>query len=207
MYKTYKKNRRFVAGFTVIELTLSLGIMAVIFILTAGIYTNIITTRIKGKNYSALNDNAQYIMQDITKNIKNNLINYDLYEGNISSTTSTLILKTSDSTTSTIEHIAYRRCTIDSQTYFLQKCSQASVCDLSESCNLENNFTTISSADVKVDRLDFHIMPSINPYTANQHSPSQPKVAIVLALSSVQNKLATSTIILENLASQKWVDR
>jgi len=203
-----KNFRKSGAGFTLIELLVSIGIMSVILMLILASYTNVMQTKIKSMSQSEASQDGQNIINEMVKNIRKCKLSYALYGDSIpgNNVTTTLILEDlGETATSTLTYIAYRRCSPDGVNYVIQKC-QGTSCDLSESCLSENNFKTLSMSNLDVDKLDFHISPTTDPYEPGASIFFHPRVTIVMKFHSTrQLKGGGSTeLIIQRTAPQEW---
>jgi len=202
------------AGFTLIELIVSLGITAVIIVIVLGAYINLMRIRQKTINQVEVAQDGQNIINEMIKNIKKGKLAYSVYQdlGGLPETgvTSTLILQDLGETpTSTITYIYYRKCAVSESRTVVQRCHpvDGSLCNLSENCFAENDFKTLTMADLTVKRLDFHINPKIDPYLEGTTAIAHPRVTVVMNFCSIKQKPKPTPLIIQRTVSQKWEEK
>jgi len=157
-------------GFTLLEMTIALGIFVVLFTSTLGIYTYSIKAEQRTIQISKLQKEAQFIMEIIAKKIRSGKLDYAFYVTPINPAgVSTLALLDSSG----------------NPTVFKFESQNIKVC--TTSCALGSNFFDIPPADVVVASLKFFIEPVANPFTTINEPPTEfPKVTIVIDLENTR---------------------
>ncbi len=189
-------------GFTLIELLVSLSILVVIVLSAVGIYINIIGTRSKSLGQLNLQEDGQYIMSLIVKDIRAGRIDYTKYGGGACGTINGTTKKVEGTTPqlclldSSDNQIRFKKDTISDRGVF-KKCSNAD-------CSSDANYQTITMTNLGVERLDFYINPATNPFTAGSVLYTHPRVTIILKLKSLIEKPGQKQIILEQTVPQRY---
>jgi prepilin-type N-terminal cleavage/methylation domain-containing protein len=170
-------------GFTLLEMTLALGIFVVLFTLTLGVYSYAIKAEQRTIQVSKLQREAQFIMEIIAKKIRSGKIDYSFYANSINADgESELALLDSGG----------------NQTVFKFGDNNIKVCIVD--CDDTNNFFDIPPADVQVASLKFFITPLVSPFVGINEPPDEfPKVTVVIDL---ENTRAGST---RNLVVQQTI--
>ncbi|MDD3102405.1 MAG: four helix bundle protein [Patescibacteria group bacterium] len=207
-------------GFTLIELLISLSILVVVILSAVGIYINIIGTRSKSLGQLNLQEDGQYIMSLIVKDIRANKIDYDEYGdsdekdcGIINVST----LKVGDNTSSRVaklclldfsatpNKIRYKRCLDpNNANRGVLKICRGVDCTTNDCPSTGDTYQTITMANLGVERLDFYINPFTNPFTAGSITYIHPRVTIILKLKSLIEKPGEKQIILEQTVPQRY---
>jgi len=153
-------------GFTLLEMTVSLGIFIILFTLTLGIYSQSLKAEQRTIQMSKLQKESQLIMEVIAKKIRSSKIDYDYYGGsvNISDGESQLALLDKS----------------DYQTVFRLGGGSIEVCI--EDCQPNGVFTSIPATDVAITSLVFFITPASNPFSLDAPPTEFPKVTMVINL-------------------------
>ncbi len=204
-------------GFTLIELLISLSILVVVILSAVGIYINIIGTRSKSLGQLNLQEDGQYIMSLIVKDIRANKIDYNSYDtGNGCGIIDTGTKKVGDDTSSRVaklclldfsatpNKIRYKRCLDPNNANrgVLKICRGIS-CTTNDCPSTGDDYQTITMANLGVERLDFYINPATNPFTAGSVIYTHPRVTIILKLKSLIEKPGEKQIILEQTVPQR----
>ena len=184
------KRSRF--SFTVIELLVSITIINVIILTAVGIYMLAIGSRQKTISQTTLQQEGQYIMSLIAKDIRSSKVNYSAYGGAISNPTATLALL--DLTVTPAANVSYFRELAGSQ-YFLKKQIGAGPAQ------------AVTANDINVERLDFYIYPTTDPIVHGSTTFENPKVTIVIKLKSLKERPGQSTLTLQQTILQKWLEK
>ncbi|NMB48564.1 prepilin-type N-terminal cleavage/methylation domain-containing protein [Candidatus Kuenenbacteria bacterium] len=153
-------------GFTLLEMTIALGIFVILFTLTLGVYSYALKAEQRTIQISKLQREAQFIMEIIAKKIRSGKIDYTYYDNDIESAgESDLALLDSSG----------------NQTVFRFSEQNISVCIVN--CSFPENFYVIPPTDVFIGSLQFFIDPLTNPFTTLNTPPDKfPKVTIILDL-------------------------
>ena len=197
------------AGFTFIELLISLGIFAMITIVIIGVYMNITKTIVENQAQIELGRDGQNILNSIVRDIRKGDLRYDLYgnqlEGNNPKTVPVLYLKETSNATTTVTYITYRSCTSTEGISQVQRCYKKSPddCNLNEPCDTELDFVTMNSPWINADRLDFHINPNFDPFVEPDEKRSHPRITTVIKLRSRRPTKQPQELILEQTDYQK----
>ncbi|MFA6145733.1 MAG: prepilin-type N-terminal cleavage/methylation domain-containing protein [Patescibacteria group bacterium] len=183
-------------GFTLIELLVSLSILIVVVLSAIGIYINIIGTRSKSLGQLNLQEDGQYIMSLIVKDIRAGRIDYANYIGGGGDDTCGSIVSPAPQLClldSSGNKIRFKKDIIDGRGVF-EKCTG----------NPCSDYQTITMINLGVERLDFYINPSANPFTAGSTTYIHPRVTIILKLKSLIEKPGEKQIILEQTIPQRY---
>ena len=210
------------SAFTLIELIVSVAIITIVILATLGIYVYVIGSREKTLSQINLQQDGQYIMNLVAKDIRANKIDYSAY-------------------TSCDEHI--NGCSCDTKwcgisgasgnnTTCPHECSLGSKCIDSPEHELqlidENNNTTTYQLDSKkvqkcyfdgstttcqyismtkdlsVTKLDFYICPRTNPFIPGSKIYKNPRVTIILTLESNTEKNGKKTLTIQQTVAQRY---
>ena len=193
-------------SFTLIELIVSLGIISIVCLIVVGTYVYVVGSREKTLGQMDIQQEGQYIMSSIAKDIRSSKIDYDAYSRPIDSPIGYLILQDIDETNC----IHYRRVVSDSRGA-LQKCSKekggkkncSSVCE-------EGDFQDLTSQDVDAKSLYFYIHPTEDPFNESSSSAAkkqQPRVTITFNLESLKEKVGKHRIMFQQTILQRWTKR
>jgi len=197
MIKKYSKK-----SFTLIELLVSLSVLVVAILAALGIYINVIGTRQKTLGQLNIQEDGQYLMSLIVKDIRAGIVDYDNY-GAIGSPENELLLlnlsgdqiryRISDSTPITGGSCEGDRCT-------LERCENSD-------CSVDDNYQTITMINISFERLDFYINPTSNPFTAGSTTYEHPRVTVLLKLRSLRERPGEKQLILQQTVPQKYTYR
>lgn len=153
-------------GFTLLEMTIALGIFVILFTLTLGVYNYALKAEQRTIQVSKLQKEAQFITEIIAKKVRSGKINYSYY-GSAFDPEDQNILALLDSG--------------GNQTVFRFLNGSLQVCITN--CQLESNFYAIPPTDVTVNSLKFFVNPVTNPFININEPPAEfPKVTVVLDL-------------------------
>ena len=156
-------------GFTLIEAIVATSLFAFVISSVIGVY--IATTQLdrKARSSRAVSQNARFILEHLAKEIRNGMIYYPGYPGGIANTTLSLQNQANE-----VEYYY-----ISGTNLILEK----------------NGATTnLNSAAVKVTKLNFLIAPAGNPYTTARTYNEQPRVTIILELTSNYGSATTDVV-------------
>ncbi len=197
MIKKYFKQ-----SFTLIELLVSISILVVAILAALGIYINVLGTRQKTLGQLNIQEDGQYLMSLIVKDIRAGMVDYDNY-GAISSPENELLLLNLSG-----DQIRYRisaatpivdgDCTLNRCT--LERCENSD-------CSVAGNYQTITMINISFERLDFYINPTTNPFTAGSTTYEHPRVTVLLRLRSLREKPGEKELILQQTVPQKYTYR
>ncbi len=147
-------------GFTLIEAVVATAVFAFVISSIIGVYLSVLKLDRKARAQRAVYDNGRFIMEFLSKEVRNGLIDYATYGGTIPSNPDLYIKNQSN----------------EVERFYL------SGTNLSLSKNAA--VTNLNSGGVKVTKLTFLIAPTVNPYTPAKASNQQPHVTVVLELTS-----------------------
>jgi len=164
--QNFKKNN---CGFTLLEMTIALGVFIILFTLTLGIYSQSLKAEQRTIQMSKLQKESQLIMEVIAKRIRSSKINYDYYGGTVN-------VSDGESQLALLDKSGY-------QTVFRFSGGSIEVCI--EDCQTVGVFTSIPSADVSIASLVFFITPASNPFSLNAPPTEFPKVTMAMNLQNI----------------------
>ncbi len=177
-------------GFTLLEITVAMGVFVVLFTLTLGIYSSTLKTERHAIQMSKLQKEAQLIMEVLAKKIRTNKINYNFYNSNQVDTVN------GESYLALLDNV-------NNETVFRLNANSIEVCTLN--CGTENSpgiFTAIPATDVLIDSLTFFITPSNNPFINPTSYPEFPKTTIVINLENTVGG-ATRNLLIQQTIPQR----
>ena len=178
-------------GFTLIELLVSLSILIMVILAAMGIYIRVLGTREETLGQLNLQEDGQYLMSLLVKDIRAGIVDYDNYGGTLSSPEDELLLLDFFS-----NQIRYKRELIGSR-YVLKRC-EGNPC---------GTYQTITMTNIGIGRLDFYINPTSDPFTAGSTTYSHPRVTIVLKLESLLEGADLREIVLQQTVPQRYTYR
>jgi len=194
--RQYSKNK----GFTLIELLVSISLLVIAVLAALGIYLRIIGSREKTLGQVNIQEDGQYIMSLVVKDIRAGIIDYTNYPNPLDEPEDELLLLDYSG-----DQIRYRtdltesgncagsRCTIE-------RCENANCAD-------DNNFQTITMTNVSIERLDFYISPTSDPFTAGSTTYEHPRITVVLKLKSLIEKTGLRELVLQQTVPQRHTFR
>lgn len=153
-------------GFTLLEITIALGIFVILFTLTLGIYAASLKAEQRTIQMSKLQKEAQLIMEVVAKKIRSSKINYNYYGGTVDTINGEDSLALLDRS--------------NNQVVFRLGLDSIEVC--SSDCQGTGIFNAIPAQDVKVTSLVFFIKPASNPFSLDAPPSEFPKVTMVMNL-------------------------
>ena len=197
MIKKYSKQ-----SFTLIELLVSLSILTVVILAALSIYIKVIGTRQKTLGQLNIQENGQYLMSLIVKDIRAGIVDYSGYGTLVSPEDKLLLLNLSG------DQVRYRISALtpitdgscDGDRCTLERCENSD-------CSLDANYQTITMINISIERLDLYISPTSNPFTAGSTTYIHPRVTVVLKLKSLIEKTGEKEIILQQTVPQKYTYR
>jgi prepilin-type N-terminal cleavage/methylation domain-containing protein len=156
-------------GFTLIEAVVASSVFAFLVASVLGVYMSTMQLDRKSKAQRAVVQNARFIMEYLSKEISNGMIDYGSYPNpsNVSSYVLELnLVNQADES----EKITFQQA---SNSLSLQK----SVSGVLVSTNL-------NSSQVKINKAFFLVRPSANPFTVDKSINQQPSVTVILEVQS-----------------------
>jgi len=183
-------------SFTLIELMVSLSITVAIILSAMGIYLRVIGTREQSLGDLNIQEEGQYIMGLIIKDIRAGQIDYDSYIGDLDEPENELLLL---DFSDTVQQVRYKSdltasgdCAGDR--CVLQRCKG----------NPCGDYQDVTMSNVSLERLDFYINPVSDPFTAGSENYDHPYTTIVLELKSLVQSSTTAEIVLQQTVSQRY---
>jgi len=173
-------------SFTLIELMVSMSLLVVAILATLGIYLRIIGSQEKTLGQLNIQEDGQYLMSLIVKDIRAGIIDYNNYPNPLDSPEDELLLLDYSG-----NQIRYKT-------------------DLTGSGNCastRSNFQTITMTNVSVERLDFYISPLSDPFTAGSITYEHPRITVVLKLKSLIEKTGERELVLQQTVPQRHTER
>jgi len=154
-------------GFTLIEAVVAAGVFAFVVSSSLAVYLATIQLDSKSRSERAVQQNARFIMDFLSKEVRNGSIDYS---GTNNSTTLSLINQLDQAESITFDSAA--------QVLNLTKAGLGT--------------TSLSSDDVRVVAASFAVYPSSNPFVLANDVHVQPHVTVTLQLASVNLKASES---------------
>ncbi len=184
-------------AFTLIELMVSLSILVLVILAAMAIYLRVIGTREKTVGQLNIQEDGQFLMTLIAKDVRANQIDYDNYGDYCSSITdsNTAVGELCLENVSETQEIIYKKET-QGDIDVIKKC-QATNCT-------DSDFSTISMSKLEVKRFDIYIKPDSEPFTAGSTSYVHPRATIVLKLESLLEKDPPKPLILQQTIPQRY---
>lgn len=174
------------SGFTLLEMTVALGVFVILFTLTLGIYSYSLKAEQRSVQISKLQKEAQLIMEILAKEIRSSQIDYGYYPGSSVDTTNgeidlALLDKSGNQTVFRFNAVdqALEVCTLD--------------------CNALGIFTAIPPQDVVIQDLIFYIAPETSPFSPNQPPTEFPKVTTVMTLRNTVGVISEDLLIQQTI--------
>jgi Tfp pilus assembly protein PilV len=181
MKKIIQNLKHQTVGFTLMEVLVASGIFIIMVLAVLGIFSSVLKAQRNTLAQTRLERETQLIMETMVKSIRSARVDYAEYEAItgssnpvVSSPTSTLILINNND-----ERILY------------QHNAASSTLDIVNS-GIAN---PINSEIVAVTVLDFFIEPLANPFIIGSPPVTQPRVTVVISLSSTQTGETAQAII------------
>jgi prepilin-type N-terminal cleavage/methylation domain-containing protein len=164
-----KRNQK---GFTLIEAVVATAVFSFVIASAFGVYLATIQLDTKSRSERSVQQNARFIMDYISKEIRNGSIDYSAAYG---ATSSTLKLTNQLDQTITFTRIG------NSNDLTFAKSGFGS--------------TTLNSSDVKVTALNFSVYPLIDPFVLANDVHIQPHVTVTMTLESTNTKTVDSAVM------------
>lgn len=176
-------------GFTLLEMTIALGIFVVLITLTLGIYSSSLKAERRTVQISKLQQEAQLIMEIIAKEIRSSKVDYAFYPGSVvdpvNGQSQLALLDKSGHET------VFR---FNSSNDALEVCTQ--------NCAGSGVFTAIPPQDVVIQDLTFFITPAANPFSLDAPPAEFPKVTMVMTL-SITHGVITQDLLIQQTIPQR----
>jgi len=186
-------------GFTLIEMLVSVTILAVIIVAAVGIYVYAIGSQQKSTANANLQEDGQNILAMISKDVRAMRVDYDYYTSGIASPTSSLAL-IDDYDSAAVTRIVYR---YNSSTKQIERCEQVS----GLSCDSDNKFEAMNMSNVLVQRLDFYISPTSTPFSTGATDVTSTRVTVIMELNAQQERFGQKTIRLEQTLNPRYEEK
>jgi len=202
-------------SFTLIELMVSLTILVTIIVSVMGVYMQIIGTREKTLGQLNIQEEGQYLMTLIVKDIRAGIVDYGDYDG-VEGNCNTIVNKTTPvdqlcllDFSSSQNQIRYKTtlsasgvCSESGGRCVLKRCEGLASAD---ACNTATgSYQNITMTNVSVERLDFYINPKSDPFTLDSTVYTHPRVTVVLKLKSLIEKTGEKELILQQTVPQRY---
>ncbi len=187
-YKFKKYNNQ--NGFTLLEMTVSMGVFLILFTLTLSIYSSTLNSERRTVQLSKLQKEAQLIMEIMAKKIRTGKVDYDFYTpfsqvDSVNGESELALLDEYDNPTVFRYHNnSLEVCTVDCGT---------------QTAPNDSNYNIIPASDVTVNSLNFFIVPATNPFTGSDQNPEFPKITVVINLENTSGKSTRNLIIQQTL--------
>jgi type II secretory pathway pseudopilin PulG len=190
------------AGYTIVEMIVSVGIFSLAFTAIASIFVSFINVQGRASTAQRLLNEDTYILTSIASDIRNSMMDYDSTGCTIASGATLICLKTPEG-----KFIRYKYATdtvyAPTNTMKLKVCKSftESLCDFGvfNSTNPAlSQWTLKKSAFVTINALNFQVFPTVSPKLISpSNSPNtlygyQPGVTILMKVSAGTNRSAQS---------------
>ncbi len=168
-------------GFTLIEALVATALFAFVISSMAGVYISTLKIDRKTRAQRAMAQNARFITEFITKEVRSGRINYASYPSGLIASTNQSLYVVNEAFE--LEHI------YPSAAF----CSILSPCDIMLTKN-GSTPTALNSPSVKITRYGVYIKPAGDPFTAAKTYNEQPNVTIVMEIMSSYGANATDLV-------------
>ena len=165
------------SGFTLVEMLVASAVFVIIVTIITAIFVLGIGSQRKIIQEVNIQQEAQRIMQIMSKKIRKSLIDYDYYAGSLTRPEDELAFKD--------PKIIYR---------LNNKILEQSTDGI--------NWYSLTMTKIEIERLDFYIYPSQDPFDPVNPQNIQPRVTIVMKISSGEKE-----IILQQTVPQRFTER
>lgn len=195
-------------GFTLIELMVSLGLLVVAIMAAMGIYLSVIGTRQKTLGQVNIQEDGQYLISLMIKDIRFGSIDY----ANYGPTAECGEIDTDDGWVNQL-------CLLDlsnNKVRYKSDLSAQGVCGSNRcvikrckgtSCSSDSDFQTITMQNISLERLDFYINPTTDPLVAGSTTYRHPRVTIILKLKSLIEKTGEKELVIQQTVPQRYTRR
>ncbi len=174
------------SGFTLLEMTIALGIFVILFTLTLGIYSYSLKAEQRSIQISKLQSEAQLIMEMLAKEIRSSQIDYTYYPGE------TIDTVNGETDLALLDKSA-------NQTVFRFNLANQALEVCIQDCSISGIFTAIPPQDVIIQNLVFFITPATSPFSLDSPPTEFPKITTVINLRNITG------IITEDLLIQQTI--
>ncbi len=218
----YKKSKHSsTQSFTLIELMVSLVILVMIILSAMGVYLHTIGAREKTLGQLNIQEEGQYLMSLIVKDVRAGMVDYDAYVdeaaglGNCLKITSAkvpasqLCLLDFSSSPNQIRYkttlSASGVCSEEGGRCVLQRCEGSAEEEGGGACNTSTgSYQDITMTNVSLERLDFYINPASDPFVAHSTVYKHPRITVVLKLKSLIEKTGEKELVLQQTVPQRY---
>ena len=158
-------------GFTLIEAVVATAVFAFVVSSVIGVYLSTFRLDRKTRAQRAVTQNARFILEYLAKEVRNGTINYPSYPSGIVPSNPDLYVENQAN---------------ELEKFFLNN----------QNMQLTKNGSTtnLNSSGVKVTNLKFYISPTGDPYTVAKTYNQQPRVTVVMELTSNYGTKAGETV-------------
>lgn len=171
-YRIKFKHLPYSQGFTIIEAVVSMAVFSVAVTAIIGAFLSVMQLDEKSRAIRVVEQNARFLSEFITREIRNGSLNFDAYGATLPSLGSSIPAGIADSLA------------------LVNSASEQEVVSLSSGViNLEKTgigSSSLSSSEVTVSNLKFYIKPANNPFVIGGPT-EQPKVTFTFTLTSNLN--------------------
>jgi four helix bundle protein len=188
-------------AFSLIELVISLGILVLVILAAMGVYLRVIGTREQSLGELNIQEEGQYIMGLIVKDIRAGVIDYDSYGVALSNPEDELWLL---DLSSSANQIRYRSDLTASGDCSVERCKLERCKKIA--CG-ESDYEEVTMNEVSLERLDFYIRPFEDPFVSGSEIYVHPRVTVVLGLKSMMEATGPAEIVIQQTVSQRYTLR
>ncbi|MDD2646396.1 MAG: prepilin-type N-terminal cleavage/methylation domain-containing protein [Patescibacteria group bacterium] len=197
------KNKLHRRGFSLLELIVSVGLISIIIVVATGIYIYAIGSQQKSSVNADLQQDGQNLLSKITKDIRDKRINYSYYTAGVDTPEDALaLINDNDSSSANYIYTVYYFNAFSKRAERCESVGNATYCD-----SVSVNFEPVTMLDIQVEKLNFYIDPTTNPYTAGATTFTVPRVTTVLELSSQKERFGQKYVRLQQTISQRYEEK
>jgi|SRR3989344_1411832 len=167
-------SRRKIKGFTLVEVVVALGVFAIASTASLGIFVRSNQVQKRTANAQRQISDARYALEVMAREVRMGQVdyNYSGYDSPLPFLQNVLAVRDVDD-----QPVRFRRFEVETGRYVIQVCGLAT-------CGV-NDWLDITPEDLSIERLDFYISPSQDPFVwdaglVDYPSDQQPLVTIVL---------------------------
>ncbi|MDA2922414.1 prepilin-type N-terminal cleavage/methylation domain-containing protein [Patescibacteria group bacterium AH-259-L07] len=186
-------------GFTLIELMVSLGVLVMAIVSATGVYLNVIGTRERSLGQLHLQEDGQFLMSLIVKDIRSGRVDYDSYTSLTTPEDELYLLDF----LSPQNQVRYRGDLASSGNCGASRC----ILQRCQATSCTTDYQNITMTNSSVERLDFYISPATDPFSPGSTTYEHPRVTIVLRLKSLIEKPGAKDLILQQTVPQRYSQR
>ena len=176
-------SQRSLAGFTIVEALVATAVFALAMTAIVGVFLAVLRVNERARQVRLVEQNARYITEFISREIRNGRIDYDAYGGAIPNPTNTLRLVDKDGNSASFQFsngdVTYTRAGQTSQ---------------------------LDSQGINIGNFRFFIAPVVDPFGVSPGLIEQPMVTLVLEISS-ENSRDPATMIVQTTVSTRFYPR